>query len=196
MPLPFLISMMILFSLSIVASAESPYAHIDVYFNGKLYPGTETPKPLLMIGEPFTVRFDVIPYQKCYLCVELWAIDSDDFQIIDGSSTEINEFVGKLVEANETVTYEWTVAATDNWAGGSIPLNFYYQLDELGAGGKIITKGEFTAAYITVSEEYYDGASAEVSTDPITEDPAKVPGFMLPLAVGMLLLAGKCRRNT
>lgn len=180
----------------IIVLADSPYANIDVYYNDKLYPGSEIPKPLLKIGEPFTVRFDVTSYKKCYISVKLWTIDEDDFVIINGSSKELGRYVGQIVDENETVTYEWTVAPTDNWAGGNVPLDFYYQLDELGAGGKIITSGEFTAAYITVSEEYYDEKPAEVSTEPTTEEPAKAPGFMLPLAVGMVLLAGICRRNT
>lgn len=184
-----------LFSPMIVL-ADSPYASIDVYYNDKLYPGSEIPKPLLKIGETFKVRFDVTSYQKCYISVKLWTIDKDDFLIINGSSKEIDHYVGQIIEENETVTYEWTVAPTVNWAGGSIPLDFYYQLDELGTGGKIITSGEFTAAYITVSEEYYNEEPAEVSTEPITEESAKAPGFMLTLAIGMLLLAGICRRNT
>lgn len=180
---------------SIIVVADSPYASINVYYNDKLYPGSEIPKPLLKIGEPFNVGFDVTSYQKCYISVKLWTIDKDDFLIINGSSKELGRYVGQIIEKNETVTYEWTVVPTDNWAGGNVPLDFYYQLDELGSGGKIITSGEFTAAYITVSEEYYDGAPAEVLTEPVTEESVKAPGFMLPLAVGMLLLAGKCRRN-
>lgn len=184
------------YTMSFVASAESPYAKIDVYYNGQLYPGSTTPKPVLDIEEPFTLRFDVTSYQRCYLSVKLTTIDAKDFQIISGSCKEINEYVGQIIEKNETISYQWEVIPTDNWAGGSIPLDFVYQFDELGAGGDIITKGRFTAAYVTVSEEYYDGTPAEVSTEPVTEDPAKTPGFMLSLAVGMLLLAGKCRRNT
>jgi len=178
-----------------IVSAASPYAKIDVYYNGILYSGDDTPKPFLKIGEPFTLRFDVTSFQRCYLSVELWSIDSQDFVIIDGPTLELEKGIHSIIEKNETKTYEWTVAPTENWAGGSIPINFYYQFTDLDTV-ETITKGEFTAAYITVSEEYYDGAPAEVSTETTTEDPAKAPGFMLPLAIGMLLLAGKCRRNT
>lgn len=177
-----------------VVSAESQYAKIDVYYNNKLYPDAEIPKPFLKIGEPFIVRFDVTSYQRCYLSVQLCTIDENDFVIIKGPTLKLGEGIRGVIEKNETKTYEWTVAPTENWAGGSVPINFYYQFTDLDTV-ETITKGEFTAAYITVSEEYYDGASSEVSTDPITE-PAKAPGFMLSLAVGMLLLAGKCRRNT
>ncbi len=49
---------------SLIVVADSPYASIDVYYNDKLYPGSEIPKPLLKIGEPFNVRFDVTSYQN------------------------------------------------------------------------------------------------------------------------------------
>ena len=179
----------------VVVVGESPYAKIDTYYNGKLYPGSEIPKPLLKIGEPFTVRIDVTSYQRCYLSVQLGSIDESDFKIISGPTSKLNQFTDEIIEKNETKSYEWIVTPTDNWAGGHIPLDFYYQFTDLETI-KAITSGEFTAAYITVSEEYYDGAPAEVSPEPATADPAKAPGFMLPLAVGMLLLAGKCRRNT
>lgn len=191
----FFLILFISFSLiSSIASAESPYAKIDVYYNGQLYPGATTPKPSLDIGEPFCLRFDVTSYQRCYVSVKLTTIDSKDFQIINGSSKVLDEYVGQIIEKNETLSYEWEVVPTDNWAGGSIPIDFVYQFDELGAGGDILTKGRFTAAYVTVSEEYYDGESVETSAETPTEEPAKTPSFILPVAVGMLLLAGVCRR--
>ena len=190
-----LFCILLLLILPIIGSAESSYGKIDVYFDGKLYPGAEIPKPVLKIGEPFKVRFDVIPYQRCEVSVMLTTIDGKDFRIINGSTCEMGKYTGGIVGKNETKTYEWTVVPTENWAGGTLPLDFVYQFDDLNSFD-VLTKGEFTAAYITVSEEYYDGAPAEVSTESATEDPAKAPGFMLPLAVGMLLLAGKCRRNT
>lgn len=178
-----------------VVAAESPHAKIDVYYNGKLYPGSEIPKPLLKIGEPFTVRFDVTSYQRCYLSVQLGSIDENDFKVINGPTSKMNQFTDEIIEKNETKSYEWIVTPTDNWAGGGIPLDFYYQFTDLETV-KTITSGEFTAAYVTVSEEYYEGDPVETATEPTTEKTAKAPGFMLLLAVGMVLLAGICRRNT
>ncbi len=185
----------ILLSSPVIVSAQSPYAKIDLYYNGILYLGADIPRPLLKIGEPFIIRFDVTSYQKCYLSVELWSIDSEDFVIIDGPTLELEKGIHGLIEENETKTYEWTVAPTENWASGSVPINFYYQFTDLDTADTII-KGEFTAAYVTVSEEYYDGEKTEVATEPAIEQPSQAPGFILPIAVGMLLLAGKCRRNT
>ena len=179
----------------IVALAESPYAKIDVYYNDKLYPDAEIPKPLLRIGEPFVVRFDVTSYQRCYLSVELCTIDENDFVIIKGPTLELGKGVREVIEKNETKTYEWTVAPTENWAGGGVPINFYYQFTDLDTV-ETITSGEFTAAYVTVSEEYYEDEPVEAPTETSTKEPAKAPGFMVPVAVGMLLLAGMCRRNT
>lgn len=178
-----------------VASAESAYGKIDVYFNEKLYPGSETVKPVLKINEPFTLTFNLTVHQKSEVSVQLSEISKNDFQIIDGPVLQMDEYIHEVLEKDESRIYEWTVVPTENWAGGSMPINFVYQIDDFN-GFDTLVKGEFTAAYITVSEEYYDGAPAEASTEPVTEDPVKAPGFMLPLAIGMLLLAGKCRRKT
>lgn len=178
----------------VVVAAESPYAKIDVYYNGKLYPGSDIPKPLLKIGEPFTIRFDVTSYQRCYLSVQLGSIDENDFKILSGPTSKMNQFTDEIIESNETKMYEWIVAPTENWAGGAIPLDFYYQFTDLDTV-ETITSGEFTAAYITVSEEHYNGEPAEVSAETPTEEPAKTPGFILSVAVEMLLLAGICRRK-
>ncbi|WP_370575181.1 sarcinarray family MAST domain-containing protein [Methanomethylovorans sp.] len=183
-----------LLSMPVVVAAESPYAKIDVYYNGKLYSGSAIPKPLLKIGELFTVRFDVTSYQRCYLSVQLGSIDKNDFKIISGPTSKMNQFTDEIIEKNETKSYEWIIAPTDNWAGGGIPLDFYYQFTDLETI-KTITSGEFTAAYVTVSEEYYEGDTVETVTEPTTEETANTPGFILPLAVGMVLLAGICRRN-
>ncbi|OPY17118.1 MAG: hypothetical protein A4E23_01591 [Methanomethylovorans sp. PtaU1.Bin073] len=190
----FLFYILCLLILPIVGSAESPYGKIDVYFNGKLYPGSETPKPVLDIGEPFKVRFDVIPYQRCEISAMLTTIDEKDFRIINGSTSEMSKYTGGIIEKNETKTYEWTLVPTENWAGGSVPLDFVYQFDDLNSFDTL-TKGRFTAAYITVSEEYYNGYSVETSAATPSEEPAKTPGFILSVAVGMLLLAGVCRRK-
>ena len=188
-------AIIIIIFMPIVSLAENPYAKIEVYYNNKLYPGTEIPKPCLKIGEPFTVRFDVTSYQRCYLSVQLCTIDEKDFVIVNGPTLELGKGIRGMIDKNETKTYEWTVIPTENWAGGSVPINFYYQFTDLDTV-ETITKGEFTAAYITVSEEYYDGKAVETPVKPATEEPAQAPGSILPIAVGMLLLAGICRRNT
>ncbi len=44
-------------SVTRIASAESPYGKIDVYYNDKLLSGKEAAKPILKIGEPFNVGY-------------------------------------------------------------------------------------------------------------------------------------------
>jgi sarcinarray family protein len=180
--------------LSITTSAESPYGNINVYYNGELYPSTDTPKPLLKIGEPFKVRFDITSYQRCEVSVMLTTIDKKDFKIICGPTYEMDKYTGGIIEKNETKTYEWTLVPTENWAGGRVPLDFVYQFNDLNSFD-ILTSGEFTAAYITVTEEYYNGESVKVSEPEASDRPATASGFMVPITVCMLLLAGVCRRR-
>ena len=184
-----------LFIIPFVVSAESPYGKIDVYYNGKLYPGSETAKPVLKIDEPFTLSFNLTVNQKSEVSVQLSEISKGDFQIVDGPVLEMDKYIHEVLEKDESRIYNWTVVPTENWAGGSMPINFVYQIDDY-SGFDTLVKGEFTAAYVTVSEEYYEDKPVETPTETITEEPPKAPGFMLPVAVGMLLLAGMCRRNT
>lgn len=150
--------------LSTPVASESSNLNIDVYYNNQLYPGASTPKPLLKIGEPFTLRFEVTCYKKNFLSVELTSIGDNDFDIIDGPTSNLGDYIDETTEANETRVYEWTVAPNEEWAGGSAPINFYYQMTDLDTA-KTITNGKFTAAYVTISEEYYDGLeSATEST--------------------------------
>ncbi|MGB3907392.1 MAG: sarcinarray family MAST domain-containing protein [Methanomethylovorans sp.] len=186
------ISLLVILS---VASAESVHGKIDVYFNEKLYPGSETAKAVLKINEPFTLTFNLTVHQKSEVSVQLSEISKNDFQIIDGPVLQMDKYIHEVLEKDESRIYEWTIVPTENWAGGSMPINFVYQIDDFN-GFDTLVKGEFTAAYITVSKEYYNGEPVAVSAEPITEKPAKAPGFVLPLVAGMLLLAGKYIKRT
>jgi sarcinarray family protein len=162
------------------ASSESQYGKIDVYYNDQLYPGNSTPKPLLKIGEPFNLRFEVTCYKRNFLAVQLWSIGNDDFVILDGPTERLGTGTRGIIEANETRVFEWTVAPTEAWAGGSTPINFYYQMTDLERP-ITLTSGEFTAAYVTISNEYYEpSASTGPGTQPSgdTASPA-LPAFTL-----------------
>ena len=149
---------------SIPASSESSNLNIDVYYNDQLYPGASTPKPLLKIGEPFKLRFEIICYKRNDLSVMLWSIGNSDFDIIEGPTSSLGTAINEVVEVNETRIYEWTVVPNEEWAGGSAPINFFYQMMNLDTA-RMITSGEFTAAYVTISEECYAGpAIPEEST--------------------------------
>ncbi|MDW7731453.1 MAG: sarcinarray family MAST domain-containing protein [Methanolobus sp.] len=167
---------------SVPASSESSNLKIDVYYNDQLYPGASTPKPLLKIGEPFKLRFEVTCYKKNALSVMLTSIGNSDFDIIEGPTSRLGTAIDEVVESNETRVFEWTVAPNEEWAGGSTPINFFYQMIDL-KNARTITSGEFTAAYVTISEEYYDGPqTAEVSaTDPSSNKSSSptTPAFTL-----------------
>jgi sarcinarray family protein len=182
----------ILFLLSTPVSCENPNIKIDVYYNNELYPGASTPKPLLKIGEPFVLRFEVTCYKKNFLAVQLLSIGNDDFDIINGPTSSLGTGTRGVIEANETRVFEWTVAPNEEWAGGSAPIDFYYQMTDLDTP-KTIEKGEFTAAYVTISEEYYDGSESTAASSSNSEDEssssstpaftALFTGFALVLAV-------------
>ncbi|RXA20086.1 sarcinarray family MAST domain-containing protein [Methanosarcina sp. MSH10X1] len=151
-----------------IASAGSPYGSIDVYYNDKILPGKEIAKPLLKIGEPFKVRIDFTVHQKCYVSVKLSELGDKDFVIVDGPTSRMEEYYGKIIEENSTEVFEWIVKPTESWAGGSVPIDFVYQVDELGAGGKTLVNGGFTVAYCTISNEYYEGETP-TSEQPVSE---------------------------
>ncbi len=193
----FMFSMCILALLSVPATSQSQYGKIDFYYNDQLVPNTTTPKPLLKIGEPFTLRFEVTSYKKCLLSARLTSIGNSDFDIIEGPTSSLNEGTRSTIEENETRVFEWIVAPNEEWAGGSTPINFYYQMTDLDTARRIIS-GEFTAAYVTISNEYYEGpqTSVEQSGDNSKEgDVRGIPGFGALSLVFALLAAVVMRRN-
>lgn len=147
-----------LFILSTICSASSPYGKIDVYCNGQLYPGNLTAKPLVNIGEPFTLRLDMTVNQDCKVYTELSDLGShqgiESFVVINGPS-KLGESHSRIYKANETFSYEWTLKPTERWAGGSMPIDFYYEIFVKDRYNSIV-RGEFTAAYVTISNEYYE----------------------------------------
>jgi len=173
-----LMCLMMIFSVQ--ASAKSQYGKIDVYYNDQIYPGNSTPKPLLKIGEPFKLRFEVTCYRRNDLSVMLWSLGNNDFDILQGPTSSLGTAINEIVEANETKVYEWIVTPNEEWAGGSTPVNFYYQMMDLERP-LMLTSGEFTAAYVTISNEYYEPPAsakpgAQSSAD--TASPA-LPAFTL-----------------
>ena len=174
-----------------IASASSPYGSMDVYYNDKVFPGKEPAKPLLKIGEPFKIRIDFKAYQKCYVSVKLSELDKNDFIIINGSTSKMEEYFGKIIEQNSTEIFEWTVKPTEKWAGGSIPIDFVYQIDELGAGGKTLVNSGFTVAYCTISNEHYEGETPTSKERPVSGSqptPKSAPAFSLVTAIAALVL--------
>lgn len=178
------------------ASAYNPYGEVytyDVYFNGEMLE-LDAAKPTLKIGEPFTVRIDITVYQKSDVYVKLTELGKDNFEIIDGPTLEMGRYhEGDVLEKNTTKVYEWTVKPTENWAGGSMPLEIRYEILEHGDTEPLVNSG-FTAVLPYISTEYYDGPEPTPAETPETES-NQTPAFTLPaalLAIALVALRKKC----
>ena len=181
-------------------AAESPYGKMDVYYNNKLLPGTEIAKPVLKIGEPFTVGINLTVSQKSEVSVELSEIGEGYFEIINGSTSKTNIYRADVVEENSSILYQWTVKPTEKWAGGSIPIDIVYQINDFKTGDILVNSG-FTVAYCTISNEHYEGETPtseqpksenqSTSGKPASENsssPASSPAFSLVTAISVLVL--------
>lgn len=174
-------------------SADSPYGKMDVYYNGEILPGKEIAKPVLKIGEPFTVGINLTVYQKSEVSVELSEIGEGYFKIINGPTSKMNVYRADVMEENSTVLYEWTVAPTEKWAGGSMPIDIVYQINDFKTG-KILVNSGFTIAYPSISTEYYEGETptpeepqaSETESSPTS---ASTPAFKFVGAISILALA-------
>jgi len=186
--------------ISHLATASSPYGKMDVYYNDKLLPGKEVAKPVLKIGEPFNIGINLTVYQKCYVSVMMSEIGDNDFEIINGSTSKMKDYGTEILDKNSTKMYEWTVKPTGNWAGGSIPINLVYQINDFETRDILVNSG-FTVAYCTISNEHYQGETptfkqSESKNQPTSKKPASenspssasVPAFNLVTAISALVL--------
>jgi MAST domain-containing protein len=195
MNIKFILSSLSFILLINTASAYNPYGDVyeyDLYFNGKLLDTTEVPKPILKINEPFTVRVDFKIYKKCELSVMLNEIEKNNFYVINGSTQKMNVYTGDIVEKNSTKSYEWTVAPTESWAGGALPIDLVYQINDFETGNILVNSG-FTIAYPYISNEYYEGEVPTSEEQPISEtEPsstsASAPAFSLVATISTLVL--------
>ena len=126
-----LVVLMLLLVYPQIAVAKSQYGNINLYYNDQLLPRGEVAKPTLKIGEPFTVAVEMTMYQYGKVYVEILDLGTDlgfnHFVVIDGPS-DMGESYDKLFQENETYTFEWTLKATDEWTGGTMPINFHYTI--------------------------------------------------------------------
>ena len=183
---------LLLFLMTNVTCAYGSYGDIytyEVYFNDNLLPGTEVAEPTLKIGEPFTVRVDVTVYQKSDVYVNLAELGENNFKIIDGPTSQMGRYSdGDVCETNSTHKYEWTVSATENWADGSLPLNFHYTILEHGNPEPLVNSG-FTVAYPYISTEYYEDKnpiSISSDTEPTSESAPAFTTFGTFLALALV----------
>lgn len=201
MNLKFIICTGLIFLLLVgIASAGSQYGSIDVYYNDKILPGKEVAKPTLKIGEPFKIKVEITLNQTSNLFVQVCSLGGNFFEVVDGPSEfEKTKYIKSLDPGK--YAFEWTIIPTDEWAGGSIPINFGYQINLPGEDEPAV-KGEFTVAYCTISNEHYEGKiptseQPASETQPTPEQPASenssasaasAPAFSLVTAISVLVL--------
>lgn len=179
---------------SSVTLAESQYGSMDVYYNNDLLPGTEVAKPTLKIGEPFSIKISLTVNQKSDVYASLSCMEKSSFEIIDGPTVRIGDYSkANILEANSTIEYEWMVKPTERWAGGSLPLDIYYEIYDHGSPEPLV-KGGFTVAYPYISNEYYKGEIPTSEEQPVSEtEPsstaASTPAFTLAGAISVLAVA-------
>jgi sarcinarray family protein len=170
---------------------SSAYFSLDRYYNDDLCANQSIPKPLLKIGEPFTLRFDITAEQYCKVNVELSDLGVrngvESFTIIEGPSN-LGERFSKVYDADESFSYIWTLKATEEWSGGSMPIDFYYSVLLPGQSDTVV-HSEFTAAYVTISDEYYDGPEHIPSSESQSNASSSnsTPGFTMLVASLALL---------
>jgi len=198
MKLKWILVVLIILSLQNVAFAYNPYGEIytyEVYYDGKLLPGTEVAKPTLKIGEPFTVAVEMTMYQDCKVYIKLTELGTDDFELIDGYSN-IDDLNSKIFTKNETYMFEWTLKPTDEWIGGTMPINFHYEIFVKDQYDPLVNS-EFTIVAPYITTEHYEG---DTTTDPesptSTDDPTtpSTPAFTL-LATALALTIAAARRS-
>lgn len=174
-----------------VVSATSQYGSIDVYYNDEILPGKEVAKPTLKIGEPFKVRIEMTLNQTSTVFVQVCSLGGNFFEVKEGPSEFGKTFYIKSLDPGKHV-FEWTLVPTDEWAGGSIPINFWYQINLIEEDEPAV-KGEFTVAYCTISNEHYEGKIPISEEQPVSETEssptsASTPAFTLVGALSVIAL--------
>jgi MAST domain-containing protein len=187
-------ALLVFLLISSVTLAESPYGSMSVYYNNKLLPGKEVAKPNLKIGEPFCIKTSLTVNQKSDVYVSLSCMEKSSFEIIDGPTLVMGDYSNaNILETNSTIDYEWVVKPTERWAGGSLPLDIYYEIYDHGSPEPLVNGG-FTVAYCTISNEYYEGEAPtpeESQTSETESSPtsASTPAFKFVGAISVLALA-------
>jgi len=174
------------------AAALSEYGKIDVYFNDQILPGEKVATPTLKVGESFNIKVNVTVYQEYKVSGQISEIGSGDFEVVEGPS-QMNRYSSVNLKPNESHIFEWTIKPTEEWAGGSVPINFHYSLLEKGNSEPVLNSG-FTVAYCTISNEYYEGETPISEEQPVSEtepspSSASTPAFTLAGAISVLALA-------
>jgi sarcinarray family protein len=173
---------------------ENPYGQYytyEVYYNGEKL-GLEPAKPVLKIGEPFVLTLEMTMKQECQVYVDISELGNNNYVVSDGP-TEFDEYDIRIFKENETQTYEWTLKPTEEWAGGTMPIDFHYSIYVKEEYEPIVNSG-FTAVLPYISTEYYE-APEPIPAYHSESDTNQAPAFTLTaslLAIALVALRKKC----
>ncbi|MEL4306234.1 sarcinarray family MAST domain-containing protein [Methanococcoides sp. LMO-2] len=191
-----LMILLLILSFSTSALAYNPYGEVytyEVYYNGDKL-DLDAAKPVLKIGEPFTLKFELTVYQKSFVNVVLTELGDDDFVILEGPTSKMGEYTGlTTLEADSTQIYEWKIAPTEKWADGTMPIDLHYEILDPSTPEPIVSS-TFTAVLPYISTEYYE-APEPTPTDHPESDTKQTPAFTLPaalLAIALVALRKRC----
>ncbi len=108
---------------SMAGDAEARHA-IRAYYNGQEATVTGVS---LQIGEPFTIDLYVTPDRYTTVSARLREPGGglESYGRISGDPVDIARKQGG---PNDTVHYQWVLAPTDAWAGGTAPLDIQYNV--------------------------------------------------------------------
>ena len=167
-----------------IVSAKNQYYGFDgIYYNDEKVIG-DAAKPTLKIGEPFTVKVEMTLNQPSILFIRVDSLGDNMYEVIEGPSEFRRSKYFKLIDEG-THTFEWTLKPTDEWAGGTMPVNFGYQINLPGEDEPVVNS-EFSIAVPYITTEQYEGDTTPITTtDPesptSTDDPTtpSTPAFTL-----------------
>lgn len=134
---------------SLAGDSEAKHV-IKAYFNGQEATVTGVS---LKVGEPFTIDLYVTPDRYTTVSARLREPGGGlgSYRRISGDSVDK---VHKEGGPNDTVHYQWVLAPTDAWAGGTAPLNIQYNVWGETMDGDV-------QGYFTVVEAYISPAKYE-----------------------------------
>ncbi len=149
--------------LSVLCAGDATARHvINAYFNGQEATVTGVK---LKIGEPFTVDLYVTPDRQTTVAALLREPggDEDAYTLISGDPK--GTVVRKKGGPNDTAHFQWMLAPTEAWAGGTAPLNLQYDVWGETMDGDV--QGYFTVVEAYILPERYKPPQ-QAGIDPVS----------------------------
>jgi sarcinarray family protein len=155
--------MAVLLIVLVLCAGDASARHvIKAYFNGQ---EATVAGVKLKIGEPFTVDLYVTPdrYTTVATLLREPGGGEDAYALISGDPKGI--ITRKKGGPNDTAHFQWKLAPTEAWAGGTAPLNLQYDVWGETMDGDV--QGYFTVVEAYVLPEQYQPPQ-QAGIDPIS----------------------------